>query len=324
MKALTETDLCFSTNRIFNSDGIKRDFVDPSEARRAFEFEIVRKQSFDESGRPIPGQYHLRKSTDDSFIPSVGVGGRFTPVQHLDAYDFIVNEIMPRVPGMELETAGTLYGSGMGIVMAKMGADFKIPGDDSPNAKRLFFSNPCNGRGSVVVGMTTVRLFCQNQIAAARRDAVGNGGFSVMHTKNANFLMASFLKSIELQIRMAEEIRHRSERLADISLSEGLAKRVLDRVYPTNAYEPGTRGETHAKNLQDEVYMQIEGGETAMTMKTKTAWSLFNSITYPIFNPSNMRSSTDSADISYRGMDGSISKRVTKIFNIVESEALAS
>lgn len=329
MKGLTSTDMCFSTissyNNVFNTDGVKRDSIDIAEARKAFEFEIERHQSFDEIGRPIPGQYHLRKSTDQSFIPSVGVGEKFTPVQHLGVYDFICNDIMPKIPElMKLETVGTLYGSGMGLVTAKIGDDFTLPGDQSPNRIRVFFSNPCNGKGSLILGMTSVRIFCQNQIVAARKDALSRGGFRIQHTKNANFYVEGALNSLYCQIRLAREIRERSERLAKIDADSNLVNRVMDRVFNVNAVEPGTRGHTILSNRRDEAMAQFDGGETAMTMNGKTAWTLFNSLTYPIFNPSNIRNSTDVADIAYRGMAGTISESVSHMFDVVEQEALAA
>ena len=327
MKGLTSTDMCFSTIKqsgAFNTDGVSRDCIDMAEARKAFEFEIERFQSFDEIGRPIPGQYHLRKSTDQSFIPSVGVGEKYTPVQHLSVYDFICNDIMPKVPEMKLETVGTLYGSGMGLVTAQIGDDFKLPGDKSPNRIRMFFSNPCNGKGSLILGMTSVRMFCQNQIVAARKDAMSRGGFRVYHTKNANFYVEGALQSIYCQIRLAQDIRNRSERLARIEADTDLVNRVIGRVFNVNGLEEGTRARTIVENRRAEALAQFDGGETAMTMEGKTAWTLFNSMTYPVFNPSNMRKSTDEADIAYRGMAGTISDKIVKWFDIVEQEALSA
>ena len=62
-------DRCFSTTpgwgeekggvgNPFNFDGVERDEIDADLARSAFDFEILKKPSYDAEGRRIPKQYH--------------------------------------------------------------------------------------------------------------------------------------------------------------------------------------------------------------------------------------------------------------------------
>lgn len=328
MKALTGTDRCFSTvdgrlSSVFNTDGIRRSEIDPDEARSAFDFDVERHPSYDERGVRIPGQYHLVKSTDFSFIPSCGVGERYTPIQHRDVYDFIVRELMPKVPDLRLETVGTLYGCGTGIVIATIGDEFRLPGDESPQRKRLFFSNPCNGRGSLVLGTAMVRTYCQNQLAASVSDAWRGGDrFVVQHTRNANFHIQGALRALDTQIKALDDLCERARRLAKIHTAGALLKRVLDRIYPTGRFEVGSGAETRIRNQRDDVIEQFEMGETAMSMSVaKTAWTVFNALTFPVFNPRTVTSRTDDADIAYGGLLGSRAQRISKWFAIVEREA---
>ena len=325
MKAMTPQDHSFSTIKgrlaaVFNTDGVDRDYIDPVEARSALDFEIIKKQSFDEIGRKIPGHYHLVRQDTNDIIPSTGIGEKFVPVQHYSVYDYICNEIMPKVPGMQLETVGTLHGCGTGIVTAKMGEDFHINGDDSPSQMRLIFSNPCNGLGSLIIGFTTVRIFCQNQIAAARRSAMKNDGFSIQHTKNAELYVGSAIKSIQCQILAANEIRRRSEQLAGVEVNDTFVKNMLNKIYPFR-FEPDTPGYTRNENLRSEVLAQFDGGETAMSIKNNTAWKLFNAFSFPIFNPPHLGKRMDMAEIAYTGAVGNRAERVTKIFNTIYAEA---
>lgn len=324
MKAMTTSDTCYSTieghlSSVFNTDGVSRTVIDPLEARQAFDFKIVKKQSFDEHQRPIPGHYHLRREDTDAIIPSTGLGEKFQPVQHLSIYDYIVNDILPKIPGMKLETVGTLHGGGTGLVMSTIGDHFAIKGDDSPNDMRLIFSNPCNGMGSLVLGITTVRLFCQNQIAAARRQA-GREGFAVQHTKNAEVYVGGAIKSIQCQIRQAEEIRRKSEMMAETDISSDFIMRMLNRIYPYR-YEKGTPGYTRNENIRSEVLTQFDGGETAMSIKGSTAWKLFNAFSFPIFNPRSLGNRMDLAEIAYTGAVGSRADKVTHIFNAIFDES---
>ena len=325
MIAMTADDKCFSTKglaRIFNTDGIERDSLDPMEVRSAFDFNIVKKPSFDAEGRQIPGHFHLVREDNNLFIPSAGIGKKFEPVQHLDVYDYIMNEIMPSFPEMSLETVGTLHGGGTGIVMAKVGDEFHIGGDDSPNSMRLMFSNPCNGYGSLIIGFTNVRLFCQNQIPVAVRQARSEG-FSIRHTKNAGLYVGDALKVIYASIEKAREIRRKSEGLAKVKIDAAFIKRVMDAIYPfKETAEEGTIGFTKTANRRAEVMAQFEGGDTAQTSQGETAWKLFNAFTYPIYNPTSTKKTVDAAEVAYTGAIGPRASKVSNIFNTIYSESM--
>lgn len=319
------SDTCFSTvcgrlGSVLNTDGVQRNEIDPVEARKAFDFVIERRQSYDERGVAVPGQYHLIKTSDLSFIPSCGVGRRYTPIQHSSVYDFIVERILPNFDGMRLETVGTMYGCGIGVVSATVGDEFRLPGDSSPMSSRLVFANPCNGRGSLVLGASMVRKAFQTQVSAGVRDAEREG-FVVRHTRNACFHLEGALKALRGRVEALSALRRRAERLAETEVDSDFLVRVLDRVYPVGRFSPGTAGATRTANLRDDVIEQFEAGETALTMTGKTAWTAFNALAFPIFNPRSLTSRTDYADISYGGMVGDRADRVAGWFRIVEETA---
>ena len=320
---MTGSDKCYATKgcaSIFNTDKKERQILDPVEVRDAFDFDIVKKPSFDESGRPIPGHYHLVREDTNEFIPSAGIGEKFVPVQHLSVYDYILNEIMPKVPNMSLETVGTIHGGGTGLIVANFGGEYRVDGDDSPNSIRLMFSNPCNGYGSLILGFTNVRLWCQNQIPAAIRQAKQDG-FQIRHTKFANQYVANALKVIFECLKDAQDIQRKSAAMAKVNINRSFIRSVLEKVYPSK-YEEGTPGYKRNEKRIGEVLEQFEMGETAQTIKGDTAWKLFNSITYPIYNPKSLGSRMDVAEIAYDGAIGQRGKKVNRIFNTIYAEAL--
>lgn len=323
MKAMTANDTCFSTikgllSSVFNTDGVERGHIDIAEARAALDFKIEKRPSYDASGNALPGHFHLRRDTDDAFIPCPSVGEKFRPVQHLDVFDYIVNDIMPHVPGMRLETVGTIHGAGTGLVTATVGDAFSIRGDDSPHRARLLFSNPC-GRGSLVIGFTNVRIFCQNCIAAARREA-RKDGYSVRHTSGAGLLVQAAVHSIAAQAKMAEALRQRCERLAGIPVTADHLRRALDSIYPQR-FEEGTPAHGRIEQMRRDVEFQFEQGATAQTMKADTAWKLFNSFSYPVFNPDRLGARMDMAEVAYKGSLGERANKVTRIFATIEEIA---
>lgn len=320
MIAIQDNDVCFSTalggTTIFNTDRKPRTELEPELARTALDFEIVKKPSYDEAGRPIPHHYHLVKDIDNSFIPCVTVGEKFTPIQHRDVFDYVMGQVMPQIPEMNLEIVGTIHGGGVGIIAAKFGETFSMPGDKSPSMLRLLISNPSNGRGSMIMGFTNVRIVCQNTLVAATREASAEG-FRIQHTKGAPELVTSAVNSIRSQAVAAIEMKKRAEQLAQIGVDSATVRRCLDEIYPAERLPEGP-GRTRMLNLRDEVMRQFEGGETAETMEDDSAWKLFNSFTYPIFNPDRISSRKDQAEIAYQGMVGNVGERVGEIFRTVE------
>ena len=325
MIAMTSNDKCFATTacaKAFNSDGIQRTTLDLEEVRTAFDFNIIKKPSYDETGRQIPGQYHLVREDNNLFIPSVGVGEKFHPVQHLSVFDYITNNIMPAIPNLNLEAVGTLHGCGTGIVMAHIGDEYHIEGDDSPNNMRLMFSNPCNGYGSIIIGFTNVRLWCQNQIPAAIRQAKKDG-FQIRHTINAEHYVGSALEVIRASILKAQEIRRKSEGLAKVKVNAAFIKRVMDSIYPFKAdAEEGSIGYKKNEKRRNEVISQFETGDTAQSIKGDNAWKLFNAFTYPIYNPTSTKKTVDAAEVAYTGAVGQRAIKVAKIFNTIYNESM--
>ena len=327
MIARTEIDKCYSTalngRGAFNFDGVERTELPIELARSAFDFTIEKKPCFDAEGRPVPHLFHLQDN-EGHFIPCAGLKEGFTPIQHLDTFDYIVNEVMPKVPDMRLEMAGTIRGRSTGVFAAKFGDTFCVKGDKSESELRLFFCNPTNGSGVMTMGFTHVRVICQNTLRAAISEAKQDG-FKVYHTSGASLQVNEILNTIKRQAVAALEIKARCERLAEMGVDANTVERVLDAVYPLRGLDPEGFAYARAKSLREVVLNQFESGETAQTMTDgKNGWGLFNSFTFPIFNPDEKKlaksKTKDKAEIAYKGMNGSVAEKVGVIFEKGERE----
>ena len=149
---------------------------------------------------------------------------------------------------------------------------------------------------------------------------IGQHTVQTQHTKNAEVYVGGAIKSIKCQIRQAEEIRRKSEMMAETDISSDFIMRMLNRIYPYR-YEKGTPGYTRNENIRSEVLTQFDGGETAMSIKGSTAWKLFNAFSFPIFNPRSLGNRMDLAEIAYTGAVGSRADKVTHIFNAIFDES---
>lgn len=326
MIALTRTDKCYSTisdslARVFNTDGKRRKELNVDEVSSAFDFDIVKKPSYDEHGRKIPGHFHVVRSDNNEFIPSSGLGKKFVPIQHKDIFDSVVNEIIPLandlmsdVPKLQLETVGTLHGGGTGICTVRVGEPFKPNNDDSNCYVRLVFANPCNGRGSIIIGCSIVREKSQSQVPVAC------GGFSVHHTKNANIHLSNAMKCVVKQIKEANQVKDKIIEMSTHAVrnddKESFLDEMVNKIHPFT-YKQGTPGYTRQFNVRSEVLSQYYGGEIAMSISGNTAWKVYNAFTFPIFNPVSLGRNMDYADIFYSGMIGGKRHLLTRIFNAV-------
>lgn len=328
MIAIKPNDTCYSTNfkswggspNPFNTDGVERTTLDIDLARSALDFEILKKPNYDAEGRKIPKQNHLVRSDDNSIIESISVGDQFVPIQHRDIFDHIVKDIMPSIPEMKLEMCGTIHGGGTGLITATYGDTYSIRGDKSGQDLRLFFTNPSNGTGRMVLGFTTVRIICQNTLIAATKQAKADG-WKISHTQNAEMQTKRAVEEIRNNAVAALEMKRMCEDLASVGVSSAKFKECLDAVFPLYGIPEDSHGYTRLVNLRNEVTEQFESGETAQTMTEKTMWTAFNSFTFPIFNPSRVSAKKDKAQIAYQGMTGSVGEKVQNIFHKVYAVA---
>ena len=325
MIGIQKNDKCYSTTKgwdgtakgnPFNTDGVERDVLDFDLARSSLDFDIIKEQSYDSKGRAIPNQFHLIRSDDQEFIPSSSLGNQFTPIQHKEVLEYIINDIMPKVPEMKLEMCGTIHGGGTGLIAATYGDTFTVKGDESANNLRLFFSNPSNGTGRMVMGFTTVRVRCENTLMAATKEANGNG-FKVSHTRSADEHTKRVIDNIRFEAEAAIEMKKMSQQLGMVGVDSETFQRCLDSIYPTYGIPQDSFAFKNLQKLRDEVTYQFEAGETAQSMKEKTMWTAFNSFTYPIFNPTKLRKNTDRAQIAYQGMTSETGVKVRRMFDKV-------
>lgn len=328
MLGITREDRLFSTiggrfAAVFNTDGRPRTEIVPSEARKALDFDIIKKQNFDETGRRIPGQFHLVRSDTNSIIPTGGIGKKFVPVQHYKIFDYVVDDILPQLPDYRLETVGTLHGGGTGVISALGGERFTVDGDTSSYVTRLIFCNPCNGSGRFSMGLSIVRESSQSQFLVAKSNGVGKDaiGFAVKHTRNASFFKENTLSSISSFTPLVISSRESIDRLASLPMDETMIDKMLDAVFPIK-HPKGSPGYTRTCNNRMEVQTQLQMGEIAMTMPKNSAWKLLNAFVYPIFNPARMGSRKDYGELF---IQGGLGPQATRVLSIkAEIEAMLS
>ena len=161
----------------------------PATAEEAFkaanlDWQVVKQPLYAKVGdktRLVPDKFMVvpENKWGTSDCPIFGIVGRgYTPLQDWDAFGFFDN-IVGKGAAI-YHTAGAL-GKGERIwILAKLPSYIKVIGDDITE-KYLLLSNSHDGKASVQIKFTPVRVVCQNTLTMALRDGPT---LRVSHTKD--------------------------------------------------------------------------------------------------------------------------------------------
>jgi len=212
-----------------------------------------------------------RNDETDEILLGV-VSERYEPLQNHEAFDFfdpVVGENKSC-----FETAGSL-GQGERIwALAKMPDVMTIvPGDECK--KYLLLSNRHDGKGSVIVKFTLVRVVCENTLMLAMKD--GQKAYHVRHSK----IMTVRLNEVAEILSAAKEIYEHSEMLfkqmAEKHLKSDQFINYLDIVFPRTKDQKKSNKTPKRLNYIQEIF------ESSPTIQMKgvkgTLWGAYNAIT---------------------------------------------
>lgn len=136
-------------------------------------------------GEKIPNMVCTRRidTVGDAEVPSTVFGvvtNRYNPVQNYQGFDFI--DTLFNHNGFQVETAGQFDDGKIVWVEAKLPEKVMVGEKIMPY---LVFTNRHDGKGSVRVFLSPVRIICSNTLNLAIRGAKGRS-FNVRHTTTAS------------------------------------------------------------------------------------------------------------------------------------------
>lgn len=181
-----------------------------------------------ENGIIIPNYKANVRSTDNSCLGIVT--DRYKIVQNTEAFEFtdaIVGETENGI--VTYETAGSLCGGKKIWLLAKMPVQKVLDDEIEPY---MFFSNSHDGSGAIKVGMTPIRIVCNNTlnmaIAGAKRS------WSTKHVGD----MQSKLEEAKLCLQMADKymkgLEEEADRLANARLYKEQLDEILNELFPVD------------------------------------------------------------------------------------------
>ena len=192
------------------------------------DWDVLQTPVYMENGIEIPNYKANVRSTDNACLGIVT--DRYKIVQNTEAFAFtdaIVGETEDGV--VKYETAGSLCGGRKIWMLAKMPTKKVLDDEVDPY---MFFSNSHDGSGAIKVGMTPIRIVCNNTLNMALNSAKRQ--WSTKHVGN----MQSKLEEAKFCLQMADKYMQRldeeADRLANAKLYKEQIDEILEELFPVD------------------------------------------------------------------------------------------
>lgn len=212
------------------------------------DWDVLQTPVYMENGTQIPNYKANVRSTDNACLGIVT--DRYQIVQNAEAFEFtdaIVGETENGI--VTYETAGSLCGGRKVWMLAKMPVQKVLDDDVEPY---MFFSNSHDGSGAIKVGMTPIRIVCNNTLnmalASARRS------WSTKHVGD----MQSKLEEAKMCLSMADQYMQNldieADRLANATLYKEQIDEILDAMFPIDEKD-SERKKQNVQSVKDNFYV---------------------------------------------------------------------
>jgi phage/plasmid-like protein (TIGR03299 family) len=212
------------------------------------DWEVLQTPVYMENGIVIPNYKANVRSTDNACLGIVT--NRYQIVQNTEAFEFtdaIVGETENGV--VTYETAGSLCGGRKIWLLAKMPVQKVLDDDVEPY---MFFCNSHDGSGAIKVGMTPIRIVCNNTLNMALAGA--KRSWSTKHVGD----MQSKLEEAKLCLSMADQYMQNldieADRLANAKLYKEQIDEILDEMFPVDDKDT-ERKKQNVQSVKDSFYV---------------------------------------------------------------------
>ena len=256
----------------------------------------------------IPDQFAVVRQ-DNRAVFGV-VGNSYTPIQNHEAFGFL--DALVGENKLEYHTAGAL-GQGERVWMLA-----KLPGhivvkDHDVSDKYLLLSNAHDGKQSMRVHYTTVRVVCQNTLSYASSLA-GNSGVWIRHRGDLVAGFAEAQRVLGLAERFYDDLEDRIQKLVRFHPTVEQVVKFVKELYPDPKPKAGEDADEAqqatraALKSRQAIIGLFEGGLGNQESGIRhTGWALVNAATEYV---DHHRHGSDSSDYDRRA------KRLDSNFNV--------
>jgi phage/plasmid-like protein (TIGR03299 family) len=216
----------------------------------------------------------------DGSLDVLGVVGRdYTPVQNREAFAFF-DPIVGKNAAI-YHTAGAL-GKGERVwILAKLPDSIRVVGDDITE-RFLLLTNSHDGKSSLQVKFTPVRVVCQNTLTLALNQGGGNGGIKLAHQTDIH-------RRLQEAERMLGIVRYQFDTLAEtfremvrVPMDSERLKQYLRHVFPASAEAEDDADCVLSPVSRDRAWSEYffdQGAGNRMAGVKGTLWAAYNGVT---------------------------------------------
>ena len=182
-------------------------------------------QTQQETIKNIASKFAVVRQTDESCYGVVG--NRYTPVQNLDAFNFM--DTLVDSGDAKYETAGSLNGGA--TIFIQMRLNTILPIDNDEVLPYMLLTNSHDGSGALKVLMTPVRVVCSNTLRWALSKPTKNS-ISLRHTKSITGKIDEARNILGLTELFYDSFSQEVNNLIDTEINKRVYDELIDKTFP--------------------------------------------------------------------------------------------
>ena len=182
-------------------------------------------QTQQETIKNIASKFAVVRQTDESCYGVVG--NRYTPVQNLDAFNFM--DTLVDSGDAKYETAGSLNGGA--TIFIQMRLNTILPIDNDEVLPYMLLTNSHDGSGALKVLMTPVRVVCSNTLRWALSKPTKNS-ISLRHTKSITGKIDEARNILGLTELFYDSFSQEVNNIIDTEVTNTVFTELIDKVFP--------------------------------------------------------------------------------------------
>ena len=250
----------------------------PQEAITAaqLDWKVVKLPLFAGSKRiPVTDRFAVVRRTGDTIQktdPVLGVvSNEYTPLQNHQAFQFF-DPIIGQNAAI-YHTAGALGNGERVWILAKLPGHIRVVGDDITE-KYLLLSNSHDGKSSVTVKFTPVRVVCQNTLTLAMNDG---SAWRISHHSDIHQKLKQAHEMLGLINDRFVDMEQTFQAMSRVKLDRNRLSEYLTAVYPNNS-EPDKQLLVERDRSWSEFFFD-QGKGNRLAGVEGTLWAGFNGVT---------------------------------------------
>lgn len=224
----------------------------------------------------------IRRLGDGTALALGVVGKGYTPVQNVEAFDFL--DGLAEEGRVKFEVAGSLNNGARVWALAKVGS-FSIPGTEDESLQYLLLCNDHAGKMAMRAFFTTVRVVCANTMNIALSKGRGEG-VTIRHCGDVRVKLQEAQRVLAASSDVFVDWQAKAELLARKQLNDAVLQQVWLSLMPDPKPKKDDKGNeipvsnSRAKGVRAELTRLFDEGKGNELRGVKgTAWAALNAVT---------------------------------------------